>query len=83
MFYEKGNKFNMFVRPQCRTQCVLVRNTECKPNFCVFTIKPHRTPLINISLHVSEKQNAAGVVLKKSGCILVHIEVFLKEDVIL
>ncbi len=30
----------MFVRPQG----VLVRNTECKRNFCLFTIKLHRAP---------------------------------------
>ncbi len=35
----EGNPFNMFVRAQGYSQCVLVSKTECKHNFCLCTIK--------------------------------------------
>ncbi len=38
-FYEGGNVFNVFVRPQGYTQCILLRNTDCKHNFCLFAKK--------------------------------------------
>lgn len=37
MFHEDANVFNTFVKPQGYMPCVLVRSTECKNNFCVFT----------------------------------------------
>ncbi len=54
MFYEKGNAFIMFVRPWGYTQCVLVSNTECKHNFCLFTRKAHRAPLSSARLSLSK-----------------------------
>lgn len=45
MLHEEGNTFNMFVRPQGYTQCVLVCNTECKQP-CLFERKLQRAPLI-------------------------------------
>ncbi len=36
MFYVEGNAFNTFVRAQEYTQSILVSDTECKHNFCLF-----------------------------------------------
>lgn len=42
MFYKNLKAFTFYVRPQGYTQCILVRNTECKQNICfgLFTRKP-------------------------------------------
>ncbi len=42
IFYKEQNSFDMFVRPQRCTQCVLMSNTECKHNFSLFTRKLQR-----------------------------------------
>ncbi len=39
MFYVEGHTFNVLVRPEGFSQCVLVRNSRCKSDFCLFTRK--------------------------------------------
>ncbi len=47
MFNEEGNACNTFVRADGCTQCELVSNTEFNHNFCLFTRKLHRAPLMS------------------------------------
>lgn len=47
MFYEDGNAFGLFVWSRGYTQCVLVRNNECKYNFvCLYIYK--KTLILNL-----------------------------------
>ncbi len=56
MFYEEGDAFITFVRPQGYAYCVLV--TACKHNFSLFTRKLHIAPLSNNSRvqHVNQQR---------------------------
>ncbi len=59
MFYEEGNAFDTFVRPEGHTRYLLVSNSECKYNFFLSARKLHRAPL-NDHTMLSFGSKAAG-----------------------